>query len=210
MIKPKYFKCIFLLIFSFLPFILYAYEEIGIASWYGPNFHGKLTANGEKYNCYAYTAAHKTLPLGSVVRVLSLENNKSVIVMINDRGPFVKDRIIDLSKSAANDLDLIKKGTMNVKITLLKKGDNSYHRYSNTNYKIQIASFSDIENANKFLLKYSRKIKKLSRKKITIKKNGKISYLYRIIIDDINYYELQLYKVELIKNNIIKFLVIKK
>ena len=84
------------------------YNKTGIASWYGPKFHGKLTANGEIYNQYALTAAHKTLPLPSAVKVINLQNNKSIILRINDRGPFVNDRIIDLSSKAADILDLKK------------------------------------------------------------------------------------------------------
>ena len=76
------------------------WSEEGIASWYGPNFHGKYTSNGEIYNMYALTAAHKTLPMNTIVKVTNLNNGKSVIVRINDRGPFVKGRIIDLSYTA--------------------------------------------------------------------------------------------------------------
>ena len=77
------------------------YYEEGVASWYGPNFHGKLTANGEIFNQYDITAAHKTLPLPSIVRVTNLENSREIIVRINDRGPFVGNRIIDLSLKSA-------------------------------------------------------------------------------------------------------------
>ena len=75
------------------------------ASWYGPGFNGRTTANGEKFNMYALTAAHKTLPFNSKVRVTNLKNNKSVVVRINDRGPFIKSRVIDLSKAANKALD---------------------------------------------------------------------------------------------------------
>lgn len=91
----------------------------GIASWYGPNFHAKKTSNGETYNMYAMTAAHKTLPMNTMLRVLNLENGKSTIVRINDRGPFVDGRIIDLSNSAAHKIDMVRKGTVKVKITVL-------------------------------------------------------------------------------------------
>lgn len=91
----------------------------GIASWYGPNFHAKKTSNGEIYNMYAMTAAHKTLPMNTVVRVDNLENGKSAIVRINDRGPFVSGRIIDLSNKAAHEIDMVKKGTAKVKLTVL-------------------------------------------------------------------------------------------
>ena len=96
------------------------YNKTGIASWYGPKFHGKLTANGEIYNQYALTAAHKTLPLPSAVKVTNLQNNKSVILRINDRGPFVNDRIIDLSSKAADVLGLKTNGTGLVRVILLK------------------------------------------------------------------------------------------
>jgi rare lipoprotein A len=87
------------------------YSERGIASWYGDDFHGKASANGECYNMYAYTAAHKTLPLPTIVRVTNLENNKSIVVKVNDRGPFVRGRIIDLSYAAAQSLDIVRTGT---------------------------------------------------------------------------------------------------
>lgn len=87
------------------------YSEKGIASWYGEDFHGKSSANGECYNMYAFTAAHKTLPLPSIVRVTNLENNKSIVLKVNDRGPFVRGRIIDLSYAAAQSLDVVRFGT---------------------------------------------------------------------------------------------------
>ncbi len=91
----------------------------GIASWYGDDFHGKLTSNGESYNMHTLTAAHKTLPMNTVVKVTNLSNNRSVTVRINDRGPFVKNRIIDLSNKAAYDIDMVKKGTAKVRVEVL-------------------------------------------------------------------------------------------
>lgn len=91
----------------------------GIASWYGPKFHGKKTSNGETYSMYAHTAAHKTLPMNTIVRVTSKENGKSTIVRINDRGPFVTGRIIDLSNSAAKDIDMVGKGTARVRVEVI-------------------------------------------------------------------------------------------
>ena len=96
------------------------YDEKGIASWYGPKFHGKLTANGEIFNQYNLTAAHKTLPIPSAVKVTNLKNNKSLIVRINDRGPFVNDRIIDLSYQSAKKLKLLEAGTGFVRVQLLR------------------------------------------------------------------------------------------
>lgn len=104
------------------------YSEVGVASWYGEAFDGKLTANGEIYDLSFMTAAHRTLPMPSMVRVTNLENSKSVIVRVNDRGPFAKNRIIDLSKQAAEMLDYKEKGTIMVKVDLLKNETNELHR----------------------------------------------------------------------------------
>jgi rare lipoprotein A len=95
------------------------YDEVGIASWYGPGFHGKTTANGELYDMYAYTAAHKTLPFGTVVKVVDLRTGRSVVVRINDRGPFVPGRIIDLSYAAALELGIVERGTAEVGLIIL-------------------------------------------------------------------------------------------
>jgi len=96
-----------------------AYTEEGIASWYGLKFHGELTSNGEVYNMYEMSAAHKTLPLPSYVRVTNLDNQKSIVVRVNDRGPFHSARIIDLSYAAAKKLAYANKGTANVKLDLI-------------------------------------------------------------------------------------------
>lgn len=92
------------------------YDEVGIASWYGPTFHGKAAASGETFDENALTAAHPTLPIPSLVRVTNLENGRSVVVRLNDRGPFVDDRIIDLSKAAGAALDMHAKGTAKVRV----------------------------------------------------------------------------------------------
>ena len=98
----------------------------GVASWYGPNFHGKLTANGEVYDQYGVTAAHKELPLNTIARVTNLDNDKSIILRINDRGPYAKNRILDCSYGAAKKLDFINNGTANVKIEIIEWGDGEY------------------------------------------------------------------------------------
>jgi rare lipoprotein A len=98
------------------------YVERGVASWYGPKFHGQLTSMGERYDMYAMTAAHKTLPLPAYARVTNLRNGKSVIVRINDRGPFVDNRIIDLSYTAAAKLDMIREGTTLVEVRAITPG----------------------------------------------------------------------------------------
>jgi rare lipoprotein A len=92
------------------------YVATGQASWYGQKFHGHLTANGEVYDMYQMSAAHKTLPIPSYVRVTNLENNKTVVVRVNDRGPFHDDRVIDLSYAAAAKIDMLKYGTTKVKL----------------------------------------------------------------------------------------------
>ena len=97
-----------------------SYWEVGIASWYGPGFHGDRTANGEIYDMYAMTAAHKTLPFGTIVRVVDLETGKSVVVRINDRGPFIEGRIIDLSYAAALELGMVEKGLAKVGLKIMK------------------------------------------------------------------------------------------
>jgi rare lipoprotein A len=96
-----------------------AYDQTGIASWYGRDFHGKLTANGEHYDMHALSAAHTTLPMPTLVRVTNLENGRSVVVRINDRGPFVKNRLIDLSYAAARQLGFDRKGTARVRVQTL-------------------------------------------------------------------------------------------
>ncbi len=96
----------------------------GIASWYGADFEGRLTSNGEIYDMYAFTAAHKTLPLGTVVKVNNLDNGKSVEVRINDRGPYVVGRVIDLTKADAEAIDMTKTGTAHVKLEIVKWPEN--------------------------------------------------------------------------------------
>ncbi len=93
------------------------YQERGVASWYGKKFHGRLTSNREVYDMYEMTAAHKTLPLPTYVKVRNLRNNKSIVVRVNDRGPFVSNRIIDLSYAAALKLDMVRDGTSLVEVT---------------------------------------------------------------------------------------------
>ena len=101
----------------------------GVSSFYAEDFHGKLTANGEIYDMYGLTAAHKTLPLNTIVRVTNLDNNKSLILRINDRGPYVKGRILDCSYGAAKKLGFINNGTTKVKIEVIELGDNKYMKH---------------------------------------------------------------------------------
>jgi rare lipoprotein A len=103
----------------YYPAVDYTYEETGIASWYGPGFHGKSTANGEKFDMNALSAAHRTLPMPSFVRVTNLENGRSVILRVNDRGPFARGRIIDVSRRGAQLLGFEGKGTARVNVSIL-------------------------------------------------------------------------------------------
>ena len=134
-------------------------SQEGIASWYGRDFHGKKTSNGDIYDMHKLTAAHKELPLGSRVRVTNLENRRHVDVLINDRGPFVRGRIIDLSYAAAKALGMVDQGTALVRITLLsspsaagEKQDVSLTRY----YGIQAGAFANRKNARELYVKLQK------------------------------------------------------
>lgn len=163
---------------------------LGRASWYGPNFHGKLTSNGETYNMYAMTAAHKTLPMNTIVRVTNRENGKSTVVRINDRGPFVNNRIIDLSKKAASNIGMIASGTAPVKLEILGFEEQGVRTISDvktlskgpsekvvSSFAVQIASFSHIEGAVITQEKYDK------------------TRDYRTIIKDTEYNDKRLFRV---------------
>lgn len=109
----------------YYPAVDYSYDETGIASWYGPNFHGKKTANGGIFDQEAITAAHRTLPIPSVVRVTNLENGRSLVVTVNDRGPFAKGRIIDMSRRSAELLGFINQGTAKVRVQIMERESRS-------------------------------------------------------------------------------------
>lgn len=128
----------------------HGFMEVGVASWYGPGFHGKKTANGERYNQYAMTAAHKLLPLGTKVRVTHMGNGRSIIVRINDRGPFVGDRVIDLSRAAATRLNIVGPGTGRVRIQSLGgvpqlRDDGDFTGA----YYVQVGAFANKDNADR-------------------------------------------------------------
>ena len=99
---------------------------VGISSFYAEDFHGKLTANGEIYDMYGLTAAHKTLPLNTVARVTNLENGKSLILRINDRGPYIQGRMLDCSYGAAKKLDFVQQGKTKVQVDVIEWGDGKY------------------------------------------------------------------------------------
>ncbi len=119
------------------------FSERGVASWYGEDFHGRATASGEPYDMEALTAAHRVLPLGTRVRVRRLDAPGEVTVRINDRGPFVRDRVIDLSRAAARRLDMIGRGTAPVEVEALGTGKD----LTRGDFTLQVGSFSDRDNA---------------------------------------------------------------
>ena len=125
------------------------YKKRGVASWYGSQFNGKDTACGEKYDMYKYTAAHKTLPLPSYVRVKNLKNGKSVIVKVNDRGPFVDNRIIDLSYAAAKKIDMLEEGTAFVRIIGVSEEEAAKSFKNNTRSIFSRSIFEKIVSRNK-------------------------------------------------------------
>lgn len=145
----------------------HGFRQTGLASWYGEDFHGNKTANGETYNMYAMTAAHKTLPFNTYVRVHNLENGKRVDVRVNDRGPFVRGRIIDLSYSAARKIGIVGPGTARVKIVALGKveapmsKDNQQRPYSTVdyyegNFTFQVGAFLERKNAERLKAKLAK------------------------------------------------------
>ncbi len=186
----------------------------GTASWYGPDFHGNQTSNGEYYNMYQRTAAHKTLPINTMVEVYNLETGASTIVRINDRGPFVAGRIIDLSYQAAMDIGLVENGTGKVRLKVLdydttakdylykriktiqpKKAQNTMqsmvikdeNRRVSEKYHVQISSTSNKDNAIKLANKYAL-IDGIYRTSVKEKKANGLP-LYKIVIgifDDAN------------------------
>lgn len=176
----------------------------GIASWYGPDFHSKATSNGEKYNMHSHTAASKTLPINTIVKVFNKDNSKTTIVRINDRGPFVEGRIIDLSNIAAKDIDMVTKGTANVRLEIIgfggvisKQNENSLSAEQKENIKNEIKvgdskqnvieteyilvlnAFSKKEGANNFKQK-SEELTQNTKYKLNIIQTNK---LYRVIIE---------------------------
>jgi len=135
------------------------FEQRGIASWYGKPFHGRKTSNGETYNMYSRTAAHKTLPMNTPVLVKNLDNGREMVVRINDRGPFVRGRVIDMSYTGAKELGMIDKGTARVYISALgeavtvqEEGQKvkrflPHEDFSRGNFYVQIGSFTNRDNA---------------------------------------------------------------
>ena len=163
------------------------FRQQGVASWYGEQFHERKTANGETYNMYAMTAAHKTLPFGTMVEVKNIENNKTTIVRINDRGPFSRDRIIDLSHSAAKKIEMIKNGTADVEITALGTDDavlpasdktSPDNLYFTGDFTIQVGAFGDPDNAEKLKKALEETVQNVH--VVAFKKNNRTFYRVRV------------------------------
>jgi len=165
--------------------------KYGKASWYGKPFHGRLTANGERYNMYNMTAAHRTYAMGTILKITNIKNKRSVRVRVNDRGPFYSSRMLDLSYGAARKLGIVKKGIGKIKVEVVSstrkayKRKHTYHKNSKftkkkilRNQKVQVASFFNKSQANLFKKKYKLSNAIVVKKYISkYKKNT-----YRIIV----------------------------
>lgn len=199
-----------------------SYYQIGIASWYGREFQGRLTASGEPFDMNKYTAAHRTLPFGSVILVTNLENGKKVQCTVNDRGPFKKNRILDVSYKAAKDLDMLATGQAKVGITVLSYGNDTKpgiksqdvgvfgqpadnYNDSSINPDMDAKQFSGLalqtgafySKAN--ALKLKEKIEGLIDKPVTVVQEG---YYYKVRITNMNENEVSRYIKILKKNDI--------
>ena len=167
------------------------FVERGIASWYGTKFHGNKTSNGETYDMYAMTAAHKSLPLPSYVEVKNLDNGKTIVVRVNDRGPFHQGRIIDLSYAAAAKLGTLKNGTSHVEIRTINPANTPEKTIPHQATRlpqtlkpvasleatyIQLGAFKTIQNANRLKQQLSDELA-ISSKIITLAKNSDTLYL---------------------------------
>jgi rare lipoprotein A len=167
------------------------FVERGIASWYGTKFHGKRTSSGESYDMYAMTAAHKTLPLPTYVEVTNLENRKSIIVKVNDRGPFHENRIIDLSYTAASKIGILAKGTGLVEVRAIEPSTYvaanrgapvrtvALDKQVTQEFYIQIGAFSELINAENMQMKINSIGSSLI-KIIQTKIDGKMLYRVRL------------------------------
>jgi rare lipoprotein A len=166
------------------------YEETGLASWYGKDFHGNATSNGETYNMHGPTAAHKLLPMHTMLLVTNLDNGKETVVRVNDRGPFVQGRIIDLSYGAAQKIALVKSGTARVKITALgetklnkntgKRKFTKYADFKSGEYFVQIGAFLKKYNSESLQKKFHEFGHKAVIRKSSIK--GKIFYRVQVYV----------------------------
>lgn len=219
--KDSFIKLVVLLISFILSATLFAeeylvgasskvYKQSVTASYYADKFHGRLTANGETFNMYAMTAAHKTLPFGTLLEVTNLANGKKVIVRVNDRGPFIPGREIDLSKGAAVKLDMIKSGTTKVRLVIIDKNSSTSTATTeesikqstpNAVWRIQIASYTSETNAMQL-------VKKLRLAGFDPKfEKPKNSNVVRVVLCGINDSKLSAMEDKLNKNGIYDYLL---
>lgn len=154
------------------------YKARGIASWYGRKFHGRTTSSGEPYDMFLMTAAHRTLPLPSYVRVTNLNNGRHVVVRVNDRGPFHSDRILDLSYAAAVRLDMIGNGTAPVEVVALKAGAQPGNEASDPALYLQAGAYAQPTNARKMALH----LEALGQQRVFITPTASDKPLYRVRI----------------------------
>lgn len=125
--------------------------QSGLASWYGPGFHGRLTSSRDRYDQYEMTAAHRTLPFNTIVEVVNTKNDKSVEVRINDRGPYARNRIIDLSKAAAEEIGMLDSGLAEVELVLVEAGGTIPEDLNRATYTIQIGEYNRLDPAERFV-----------------------------------------------------------
>jgi rare lipoprotein A len=168
-------------------------DERGIASYYAGKFQGRLTANGEIFDTNLYTAAHKTLPFNTIVRVTSAEKGKSVLVRINDRGPFVAGRVIDLSRAAAEAIDMVGSGLAGVSVEVVALGDGKTFHNSGPprgRVSIQVGAFSSRENADE-----ARRI--LEADGLASEMESGARGIIRVVVSDVPVGDLELMKLRL-------------
>lgn len=161
------------------------FREKGIASWYGPTFHGRKTSNGEVYNMYSMTAAHKILPMNTMLLVRNMENGREIVVRVNDRGPFIRGRVIDLSYSAAHKLGVVANGTARVELIALAEGRTrpgyaspqlSYQDLTHGEFYVQIGAFAQKINA----LKLQKRFTDAGHTTVIQKHYGTTNPIYRV------------------------------
>jgi rare lipoprotein A len=153
-------------------------REEGIASWYGRKFHGRKTSNGERYNMYGISAAHRTLPLGTIVRVTHVQNGRKLTVRINDRGPFVDNRIIDLSYGAAKRLGMVKEGVAPVIVEVFGNAKTGELPFAEPTFSVQVGSFLVRDNADRLVTDLRHRYSDVS--VITFEDNRQTWYQVRV------------------------------
>ena len=187
--KPRVFLCLFLILCCAAAYT----EERGIASYYAGKFQGRLTANGEIFDTNRYTAAHKTLPFNTIARVTSAETGKHVLVRINDRGPFVRGRIIDLSRAAAENIDMVGSGLSQVTVEVVALGDGkTFHNSGPPKgpVAIQVGAFGKRENADEAM-----RVLEADGLEPKLESGGTV--IFRVIVPEVSVGDVELMKLRL-------------